>query len=538
VNRAEAWSALRRDPRCDLLVVGGGIAGAGVALEAVRTGARVVLVEARDFASGTSSRSSKLVHGGLRYLAQGQFATTRASVRARDTLLRDAPGLVTPLRFMLPMRRGDRIGRRTLGLALALFDAYAGGRSRAWHGAGDTLARVPGLDATLLEGAWSYADAQTDDARLVLRVLAEARALGAITLNHARVDTLLRRAARVTGVAVTEAESGETLELAGTCVVNATGAEVDCLRAPLGRAPVLRPLRGSHLLLPGWRFPLAQSVAFAHPRDRRPVFATPWQGATVVGTTDVDHERDLADEPAITAQEVDYLLEATHAAFPSLGLGRADVRATWAGVRPVVASGRGLRPSEEAREHLALEEDGLVSITAGKLTTFRDVARQALRLAAPHVPALAAANDRAPLFAPPSAALRARVDRLPERWRARLLARHGPQTPALVDAFGASGDEAVAATEIAWAELRHACTHEAVHHLDDLLLRRTRLGLLLPDAGAVLAPKLEPLVRAALGWNALRWQQEWQRYRALVARCYALPNDAAPATRGARGEPP
>jgi glycerol-3-phosphate dehydrogenase len=538
VNRAEAWSALRRDPRCDLLVGGGGIAGAGVALEAARAGARVVLVEARDFASGTSSRSSKLVHGGLRYLAQGQFAMTRASVRARDALLRDAAGLVTPLRFMVPIRRGDRIGRRALGVALALFDAYAGSRSRAWHDASDTLARVPGLDTRALQGAWSYADAQTDDARLVLRVLAEARAHGATTLNHARVDALLRSAGRVTGVVVTEAESGETLEVAAACVVNATGAEADRLRVPLGRAPVLRPLRGSHLLLPAWRVPLAQPLAFAHPRDRRPVFATPWQGATVVGTTDVDHDRDPADEPAITAPEIDYLLEAAHAAFPSLELTRADVRSTWAGVRPVVASGRGLRPSEEAREHLVLEEDGLVSVTAGKLTTFRDVARQALRLAAPRVPSLAAANDRAPLFAAPSAALRAGVDRLPERWRPRLLARHGPQAAALVDAFGAMGDEAVAGTETAWAELRHACMHEAVLHLDDLLLRRTRLGLLLPDGGAALAPRLEAVVRAALDWNAPRWQQEWHRYRTLVARCYALPNDAAPATRGAWEEPP
>jgi glycerol-3-phosphate dehydrogenase len=538
VNRAADWSALHRDPHCDLLVAGGGIAGAGVALEAARAGARVVLVEARDFASGTSSRSSKLVHGGLRYLAQGQFATTRASVRARDALLRDAPGLVTPLRFMVPVRRGDRIGRRALGVGLAVFDAYAGKSSRAWHDAIDALARVPGLDARALEGAWSYADAQTDDARLVLRVLAEARALGATTLNHARADALVRRAGRVSGAAVTEAASGETLEIAAACVVNATGAEADHLRGSLGRAPVLRPLRGSHLLFPAWRFPLAQPLGFAHPRDRRPVFATPWQGATIVGTTDVDHDLDLAGEPAITGPETDYLLEATLAAFPSLALTRTDVRSTWAGVRPVVASGRGLRPSEEAREHLALEEEGLVSITAGKLTTFRDVARQAMRLAAPHVPALAAANARAALLAAPSAALRASVERLPARWRARALARHGPQACALVDAFAICGDDVVAGSEVAWAELRHACRHEAVRHLDDLLLRRTRLGLLLPGGGAALAPALEPLVRDALGWDTRHWQQEWERYRALVARCYAPLQDAAPTTRGAGEVPP
>jgi glycerol-3-phosphate dehydrogenase len=524
MNRAETWEALRRLGRVDVLVIGGGIAGAGVALEAARCGAKVALVEARDFASGTSSRSSKLVHGGLRYLAQGQFGTTRASVRARDALVRDAPGLVEPLRFLVPVRRGDRIGRRGLGAALALFDAFAGRRSRAWHGPVDALARVPGLAPLDLVGAWSYADAQTDDARLVLRVLAEARRRGAITLNHVAARDLVRREGRVVGAHLVEAETGAEVEIEAACVVNAAGAWADGLRARLGRAPLLRPLRGSHLLVPAWRLPVPQPLGFAHPADRRPVFAVPWEGATLVGTTDVDHREDLAVEPAITADESAYLLEAVAATWPMLGIAATDVRATWAGVRPVVSSGRGVRPSKEAREHLLVEEEGLVTVTAGKLTTFRDVAFEALRLASRHVPSLHAANPGAPLLASPDGDVQQALAHVPGPWRRRWIARFGHAAARLGAAVAPGAEpEAVAGTGIAWAELHHALAHEAVLHLDDLLLRRTRAGLLLPEGGEALLPRLESTVRAALGWDAARWTHEIARYRDTVARCYAPP---------------
>ena len=292
VSREESLARLHDGPPLDVLVVGGGISGASVALECARAGVRTALVEARDFASGTSSRSSKLVHGGLRYLAQGDIRLTRESVRERTELLRAAPGLVQPLGFLLPVRAGDKYGRWVLGIGLAAYDVFAGARTRRWHDAASLLEHAPILSPSGLKGGWSYLDAETDDARLVLRVLVEARRFGALTLNYLAAETLLRGPNGVEGAALRDRVGGETFEVKARCVVNAAGVWADRLRRQIGAKPKLRPLRGSHLLFEAWRFPLAQAVALFHPDDRRPIFAVPWEGSTLIGTTDVDHRED------------------------------------------------------------------------------------------------------------------------------------------------------------------------------------------------------------------------------------------------------
>ncbi|WIT10487.1 glycerol-3-phosphate dehydrogenase/oxidase [Paucibacter sediminis] len=523
MKRAQDLTLLGGGAPLDLLVVGGGIAGAGIALEAARAGVRVALVEARDFASGTSSRSSKLVHGGLRYLAQGRIGLTREALHERQALLRDAPGLVTPLRFVLPVRRGDANGRRKLGLGLALYDRLAGQRSRQWHEPQALLAAAPGLQGAGLLGGWSYLDAQVDDARLVMRVLAEAEAHGALLLNHLAVESLQRKGAKVCGASLVDALDGNRFTVEAGCVINATGAWADDLRGSLGAKPVLRPLRGSHLLIPDWRLPVAQAITFYHPEDGRPVYALPWEGATLVGTTDVDHREDLAQEPGITQPEFDYLLGAMQLAFPALALKPADVCATWAGVRPVVASGKKVAPSKEPREHLIVDEQGLITVTGGKLTTFRSTALLALRQAANHVPALQGLVTPAAIFdpTPPGAAqaLQGLSPALRERW----LARFGARAPAVLACAQAGELQTIAHTGIALAELRWACRAEGVAHLDDLLLRRTRLGLLLPQGGQALLPQWRALVQAELHWDDARWQEECARYQTLIQRCYSLP---------------
>lgn len=523
MKRQQDLTLLRTAAPLDLLVVGGGIAGAGIALEAARAGVRVALVEARDFASGTSSRSSKLVHGGLRYLAQGRIGLTRESLHERQALLRDAPGLVTPLRFVLPVRRGDANGRRKLGLGLALYDRLAGQRSRQWHGPAALQAEAPGLQADGLLGGWSYLDAQVDDARLVMRVLAEAEAHGALVLNHLRVDSLQREGKQVSGAKLVDALDGSDFSVQARCVINATGAWADALRGALGAQPVLRPLRGSHLLFPDWRLPVAQAITFYHPQDGRPVYALPWEGATLVGCTDVDHREDLAQEPGITQSEFDYLLGAMQLAFPSLTLTPADVCSTWAGVRPVVASGKDVAPSKEPREHLIVDEQGLITVTGGKLTTFRSTALLALRQAARHVPALAGLATPASIFSrtPDSTAL-ALQDLIPAL-RARWLARFGAQAPEVLACAHAGELQTIAHSGIALAELRWACRAEGVAHLDDLLLRRTRLGLLLPHGGEALLPQWRALVQAELHWDDARWHEEVARYQTLIQRFYSLP---------------
>jgi len=524
MSREDGLARLREGPPFDTLVVGGGISGAGVALECARAGVRTALVEARDFASGTSSRSSKLVHGGLRYLAQGDFRLTRESVRERTELLQAAPGLVRPLGFLLPVRAGDKYGRWVLGLGLAAYDVFAGARTRRWHDTASLLERAPILSPDGLKGGWSYLDAETDDARLVLRVLAEAQRYGALTLNYLAAETLLRGPNSVEGVTLRDRVGGEAFEVKARCVVNAAGVWADRLRGQIGAKPKLRPLRGSHLLFEAWRLPLAQAIAFFHPDDRRPIFAVPWEGSTLIGTTDIDHHDDLDREPGIARTEFDYILRAAQTQFPTLGLSDADVVSTWSGVRPVISSGADVDPSKETRDHLILDEDGLITVTGGKLTTFRSSAVAALRRAAARVPELITAHADAPLLAPPAAATVDALHDAPPELRARWIARYGDEATGVKSCAGPGEQLTIRHTGTAWAELRWACRSEQVVHLDDLMLRRTRLGLLLRRGAAELLPRVKAIAQKELGWSDTRWIVEVGAYRDLIARCYAVPD--------------
>lgn len=509
----------------DLIVIGGGISGAGILREAARRGWRCLLLEQRDFAWGTSSRSSKMVHGGLRYIAKGQWRLTRDSVRERQRLLDEAPGLVEPMSFLMPHYRGGFPGPRVLGGLLSVYDALAGRRSHRFHDAQQLRYLAPGVRENDLLGGTSFVDALTDDARLVMRVLSEARAEGAVVVNGVRVEQLLRENGRVCGVQVEDCEAGSSLQLRCGVLAVATGAWAERLRPPAAPRQ-LRPLRGSHLLLPGWRLPVAQAFTFMHERDRRPVFVFPWEGATVVGTTDLDHREDLDQSASISGEELDYLLAASTQQFPGAQVNASDVLSTWSGVRPVVGSAAGNhqdKPSNETREHVLWQEPGCVTLAGGKLTTFRPQAIEVLKACAamlerPFV------DDAAPVFAAVPALA------IPElsnhQWR-RLAGRHGRDLPRLAQLIKEVSHETVDATDTLWAELAFACEAEMVLHLDDLLLRRTRLGLLLPRGGEAYFAAIRQLCQSRLGWSDEHWQQEEQRYRALWQRHHGLP-DATP----------
>ncbi len=521
MSRGQRLASLPRE--VDLLVIGGGITGAGIALEAARGGARVLLVEAHDFAYGTSSRSSKLVHGGLRYLKEGKPTLTLESVRERNQLMREAPGLVDPLSFMMPHYAGRSPSRLSMRIGLALYDLFAGKASRGFADPAETLRCIPGLARENLEGASLYLDATTDDARLVLRVLGEAQSHGATIINYLPVVSLLRSDAaqgQVCGARLQADGTGAPIDVRAACVIAATGVWVDQLRAQLGLAPKLRPLRGSHLLFAAWRVPVSRAVAFLHPDDARPVFAYPWQGATLLGTTDLDHA-DLEHEPAITRAEVDYLLKAMNLQFPALELTPADILSTWAGVRPVVDSGRNLAPSQESRDHLVLHEHGLISVTGGKLTTFRRIARDALRQASAQLPMWHAA-DAAEIL--PRADAAPNIGKLPASVRQRLIAAYGSELATLIDGVPSDELTLIPGSHTLWAELRWALRSEQVCHLDDLLLRRTRLGLTQRSGAADLLPQLQHLLALELGWDALRWDSECERYRELIERSYSVPH--------------
>ena len=504
--------------RWDLIIVGGGITGAGVLLAAARSGLAVLLLERHDFAWGTSSRSSKLVHGGLRYLQQGRFMLTRAAVLEREQMLAQAPGLVEPLDFLVPIYSGQRPGRAALSVGLNLYDLIAGRRGHRFLDSADLLETVPGLRPEDLTGAYRFADAQTDDARLVLRVLQTAQAHGGVALNYTAASSLHRdRRGRIAAVTARDTETGATRHLSAQAVINATGTWAEQLHRSPTAGRHLRPLRGSHLVLPADRLPLSAAVSFWHPSDDRGVFVLPWQDAILVGTTDLDHDQDLDLEPRTTPAEVDYLLEAANYIFPQVRIGPSDIISTQAGVRPVV-SHDDRPPSDESREHVVWAADGLVTVTGGKLTTFRRLAADALSAAAPWLPRKPDLNPQRPLFGP----VPPRSDpdpRLDAALRHRLAGRYGRAWSEIVEAADAPALTPIPGTSVLWAELIHAAGREAVRHLTDLLLRRVRIGMTLPEAARKHLPRIRQLCQPVLGWNDARWQTEenaylefWERY--------------------------
>jgi len=508
----------------DIVVIGGGITGAGILLEAARRGLRALLVEQRDFAWGTSSRSSKLVHGGLRYLKEGKFGLTLESVRERQNLLREAAGLVEPQSFAFGDYTGRKPGRRVFLLGLAIYDFMAGQRARHYYKADEFTMLAPNVAREGLNGGMCYVDAKTDDARLVLRVLQEAQEHGAVAVNYMAVESLLREGGQVRGqvrgVALRDGLSGAVREVRAKLVISATGAWADGLRGQVGAKARLRPLRGSHLVLPAWRLPLAQAISLMHPTDGRPVFAYPWEGVTLVGTTDIDHGADMRLEAAITEAEVAYLMVALRAQFPGLKLERDDIIATYAGVRPVIDSGQA-DPSKEGREHALWLEDGLLTVTGGKLTTFRVIALDALKRAAPLLPGWRDSLRPLPIFEPVAALTGA--PRLSGEQKTRLLGRYGRHAQALLDCAREGELTSIAGTATLWVQLRWAARCEAVLRLEDLLLRRTRLGLQLRGGGRDIMERVRAICQPELGWDDARWEEQKNAYLALWDSHYSLP---------------
>ncbi len=520
--RDQIWSQLARP--WDIIIIGGGITGAGILREATRLGLRALLVEQADFGWGTSSRSSKLVHGGLRYLKEGKIGLTMASVKERERLMEEGPGLIDPLGFLLATYKGDHPGRWTYQMGLSVYDLLALQWSHRYYSARDFELLAPHISREGLKGGLRYGDAQTDDARLVLRVIREAVAEGGVALNYAVVEELLRDDGQVIGVRLHDREQNRSADVYATVVINATGAWADHLRKQVDASPRIRPLRGSHLIFAAWRLPVAQAISFLHPVDRRPVFIFPWEGITLVGTTDVDHDQPLNNEPRITPDEVAYLMAAVASEFPALNLTLDDVTATFAGVRPVIGTGKA-DPSKESRDHVVWEENGLLTVTGGKLTTFRLIALDALKAVRHRLPHTPKPDSKMPVLNQVNVQLP--VGKMDETTRRRLLGRYGADAPALVAAAQPDELTLIPNTPYLWAELRWAARAEGVIHLEDLLLRRVRLGLLLPEGGKSFLPRIRAICQAELGWEDARWEAEEAAYLDLWHRCYNLPERAA-----------
>lgn len=522
-DRNTLWQELQQgDTTWDMVIVGGGIIGAGILREAARRGIKVLLVEQRDFAWGTSSRSSKMVHGGLRYISHGDIRLTRDSLRERERLLREAPGLISRMGYYFTLKKGQFPGRLPFGLVLTLYDWLAGIKNHRYFNNALFQDRFPGVGCSDLKGAMYYTDTVTDDARLVLRVLQDATEAGGRTLNYVKAESLLKTAGQVTGVVLKNAENGEQLELHCKSVINATGAWADRLRNEVNPEKRIRPLRGSHLVVPMAKLPVAEALTLFHPVDKRPVFIFPWEGATVVGTTDLDHDRDMDEEPVINEQELNYLLEAVHALFPEHTLSSADIISTWSGVRPVIGAEEGRDPSKERRDHAVWSDDGLVTVSGGKLTTFRLIALDAINAAAQTLGDIEIKESDDTVFKAPGVTVD-EINAPDKQWAQRLIGRYGKHAKALLNDASEVEQKLIENTEFCLAECRWAARNEAVVHLDDLMLRRTRLGSLLERGGESLFPHIEKICTQELQWSQERWQAEMERYRSIWLKYYYMP---------------
>ncbi|MBF4769509.1 glycerol-3-phosphate dehydrogenase/oxidase [Nocardioides agariphilus] len=513
-----------RDGELDVLVVGGGIVGAGTALDAATRGLSTALVEQRDLASGTSSRSSKLIHGGLRYLEMLDFGLVKEALEERGLLLtRLAPHLVHPVPFLYPLHHTWE--RPYVGAGLLLYDgmAMAGkydmGVPRHAHLTRKGVARIaPDLRTDALRGAIRYYDAQVDDARLVLAVARTAASHGAHVATRVRATGFLREGERVVGIRATDLESGRDLEVRAKVVVNAAGVWTDEIQQMIGGRGALnvQASKGIHLVVPRDR--IRSEAGIIARTETSVLFVIPWGAHWIIGTTDTDWNLDKA-HPAASKADIDYLLTHVNTLLRE-PLDHADVAGVYAGLRPLVRGAR--EPSSRiSREHTVVAPvPGLVMIAGGKLTTYRVMAKDAVDVAVPD--ARSCITDRIPLAGAEGYLARTNQRVLLSRRAGislgrldHLLGRYGglvDEVLALMDARAELAVPLAGAEEFLAAEVVYAVSHEGARHLDDVLTRRTRISIETFDRGVHAAGPAARLMAAELGWDDARTADEVDHY--------------------------
>jgi glycerol-3-phosphate dehydrogenase len=535
--RAESIDALRRtvEPgkELDILIVGGGVVGAGAALDAVTRGLAVGIVEARDWASGTSSRSSKLIHGGLRYLEMLDFGLVQEALQERGLLIQQiAPHLVRPVPFLYPLTR--RFWERLyVGAGIVLYDTLG---MTSGHSRGvpihkhlfrrGTLRAAPSLKDDVLVGSIRYYDAQVDDARLVVNIVRTAAHYGAYAVNRMRVVDFLREGERVVGAKVENLEDGTVFEVRAKQVVNATGVWTDETQAMVTKRGQLkvRASKGIHLVVPRDRF--QSTVGLILRTEKSVLFVIPWGRHWIIGTTDTDWNLDKA-HPAASSRDIDYVLERVNRVLKR-PLTREDVEGVYAGLRPLLA-GENDSTAKLSREHVVAHPvPGLVVVAGGKLTTYRVMAKDAVdeatRAMDERVPAsctetipllgaegFKAAWNRRVRSAEDTGVHVARVE--------HLLNRYGSLAPEVLDLISADPELArplPGADDYLAAEVVYATTHEGARHVHDVLTRRTRISMEAWDRGVSAVPVVAKLMGEILGWSDAQRESEIRHYRARV----------------------
>jgi glycerol-3-phosphate dehydrogenase len=492
-DRADLIRRLSTPQRWDLAVIGGGSTGLGIALDAATRGHSVVLVEASDFAKGTSSRATKLLHGGVRYLAQGNVRLVHEALHEREVILRNAPHLAQRLPFVIPAyRQRDRL---LYGLGLIAYEALAGARSLGkteWLSTRETLAALPGLRSKGLVGGIRYWDAQFDDARLALALARSAAAEGALVLNYCAARELLHAQGRVSGLVCEDHETGQRHEVQARCVINATGVWADALRQSDTADPAafhqhLQPSRGAHIVLDRSFLPSSEALLVPRTSDGRVLFAIPWQGKLLAGTTDVPASEAVA-EPVPSQEEISFILGEL-GRYLARAPTRGDVLSLWAGLRPLVRpDGPAKATRKIRRDHdILISDTGLVTVTGGKWTTYRVIASDTLATCISNG-MLAKAGD-------------CRTAQLP------LVGAGGPITRGELARYGSEASQ-VAAMPGAQRRLcegltegmvRFAARHEFARSVEDVLARRVRLLLLDARLAGSCAKEVDAILREELG---------------------------------------
>lgn len=536
--RAEQIERLRRQP-FDILVVGGGINGCAIARDAVLRGLRVALVERGDFASGASSRTSKLIHGGFRYLSRGHLGLVHEAVTERDRLRRRlAPNLVRPMPFLFALYRRGGVRPWQIRIGMHLYDLLASFRNVHPHrmlGRGETLSRVMSLKADGLVGAAWFYDCAMDDARLTLTVLRSAADFGLVAANYVRAEGFLLSRGRVQGIAARDEIGGRGFEVGARVVVNASGPWVDEVQNLAdGGSQMLRKTKGIHLVLPAEKAPLRSAVVLVHPEDRRMMFAFPWGPVTIVGTTDSDHEGPPADCYA-THEEAEYVLAALHHRLPGLGLQLSDVLTTYAGVRPLATDSEGrLDPSDVSREEIIRTLDnGLVTVAGGKFTTHRSVARKVMdrvcavtRFNARHELRKRSPTADVPLFdstdllsGPRNEAIEHLLSRYGSRgeWVLRRMLEAPEEGRPLADGL-----------PYRWAEVDYILDHEMPVTLRDMLQRRIPLAMVSPTAARACATAVARRMGERLGWDEATTRRNVADFEEEIARNQAALRRSSP----------
>ena len=530
----------------DILVIGGGITGAGIALDAATRGLKVALVEKRDFAAGTSSRSTKLIHGGLRYLEHFDFALVREGLQERATVLRNAPHLARPFPFLVPIysdskRNYDNPLKVRAGLVL--YDLLAGRQKLGRHKSiskNETIELAPQLDKNGLRGAFVYYDGITNDSRLVAEVISTAHSHGATIANHLPVTGFTKtETGRISGVQLVNQLSGRSFQAHAHVVVNATGVWLDETRnlahgsnTDETDARYLRPSKGVHLVISSDRVKVSTALLIPSLHDHRFYFVVPWEGCVLIGTTDTDYSGDL-NSPKAESSETAEILDAINSFFPGLKLSSSDVISTLAGLRPLISNGKHNSPKDVSRGEAIFESnDGLISIAGGKLTTYRRMAERTVDLAVTqltekygHPPIPASTTNQTTIsgglysHSDNQHAIRRLIEykKLSIHIATRLTRTYGSNVEvieAIISENAPVYSSIIQGTDFIAAEIIYAVRFEMAITIADVLMRRTRLALITGRQSFEYLQFVAELMGRELGWNSAEQSRQIDQYRA------------------------